>query len=60
MLTLFALGARVRLQPWERHGNAEGEIVTIGRKWLTVKLDAGPLLRRLHPSSLIMPLPRHP
>ena len=54
-VTPFALGSRVQIRPWERHANAEGELVKIGRKFLTVKLDTGETVRRLHPTSLLRP-----
>jgi hypothetical protein len=53
LVTPFEIGARVQLQPWVRHERPVGTLVKIGRKYLEVKLDSGPILRRLHPSSLI-------
>lgn len=55
-LTPFALGARVQMQPWIRSPSIEGKLVKIGRKYLTVMLDSGEIINRLHPTSIIRPL----
>ena len=55
-VTPFTLGSRVQIRPWApRHANVEGELVKIGRKFVTVKLDTGETVRRLHPTSLLRP-----
>ncbi len=49
-VTFFTLGARVRLAPEANHGEAAGELVAIGRIYLSIKLDDGTVDRRVRPS----------
>jgi hypothetical protein len=49
-VTFFALGARVYLDGVAPHGDCNGELITIGRKFLTLKLDGGRIVRRIWPS----------
>ncbi len=54
-VTFFTLGARVRLAPEANHGEAAGELVAIGRIYLSIKLDDGSVDRRVRPSWCSLP-----
>ena len=53
-LTFFKLGDRVMLRPplLEPDHIVQGTLERIGRKFLTVRLDNGMLIDRLHPSDI--------
>jgi hypothetical protein len=49
-VTFLKLGARVRLSPEANHGEVGGELVAIGRIYLSIKLDDGTVDRSVRPS----------
>jgi hypothetical protein len=49
-VTFLKLGARVRLAPEANHGEASGELIAIGRIFLSVRLDDGRVDKRVRPS----------
>ncbi len=51
-VTFFQIGARVHLGPEAGHGDIDGELIGIGRIYLSVRLDGGRIDRRVRPSWL--------
>ncbi len=51
-LTFFQVGARVHLEPEAGHGDVNGELIAIGRRYLAIRLDGGRIDRRVRPSWL--------
>ncbi len=51
-VTFFQIGARVHLEPEAGHGDVNGELVGIGRRYLAIRLDGGRIDRRVRPSWL--------
>lgn len=49
-VTFFTIGFRVVLDGLAGHGEVEGELTGIGRKYLVVKLDNGRVVRLVRPS----------